>query len=113
MADFLIPMEAGFWLAFATAAITVALIVVLLVWLERVRTGPRPPRDVNWARDPTAVAVRGPDAVVQELGSRGSFCAKHPSVAARRASQRISLVGATAEFCSRSRQAVVRWSCLG
>jgi hypothetical protein len=30
MADFLIPMEAGFWLAFATAAITVALIVVLL-----------------------------------------------------------------------------------
>jgi hypothetical protein len=35
MADFLIPMEAGFWLAFATAAATVALIVVLLVWLER------------------------------------------------------------------------------
>jgi hypothetical protein len=27
MADFLIPMEAGFWLAFATAAMTVALIV--------------------------------------------------------------------------------------
>ena len=38
MADFLIPMEAGFWLAFATAAITVALIVVLLIWLERVES---------------------------------------------------------------------------
>jgi hypothetical protein len=34
-ADFLIPMEVGFVLALLTVVVTVALIVVLLVWVAR------------------------------------------------------------------------------
>ena len=39
-ADFLIPMEVGFVLALLTVVVTVALIVVLLVWVAR-RKAPR------------------------------------------------------------------------